>query len=924
MRFLRRFLIRLASWTTKQPDEERLRTEIEGHLAFQAAENIRAGMSPAEARRQAALKFGGVEAMKETYREHRGLPSLERLIQDTRYALRRLRMAPAFTISTVLTLALGIGATASIFTLVHAVLLGSLPVSKPEQLYRLGQKSRCCYFGGYAQENEFSLVSYEMYLRFRDDTHGFTDLAAFSAVQYGFSVRRTGRPESAQPYAGEFVSGNYFAMFGVGAYAGRTLTVQDDRPGAPPAAVISYRLWQQRYESDPSVVGSAFDLNGKPFTVVGVAPPEFFGDAIRRTPPDFFVPLNTEPLFEGDLYTPNNHWLDVIGRIRSGVAPTAAEAEMRVVLKQWLRSHWADMTANERAVFPQQTLYLRPGGGGITSMRELYERWLQILMAVTGFVLLIVCANVANLTIVRGMERRRETSLSMALGAQSSRVVRQALTESILLSLCGGAAGVAIAYAGTKLILRLAFPTIPGRAGVPISASPSTAVLLFAFAVSLLAGIAFGAVPAWMATRVDPIEALRGTGRSTTRTNSLARKMLVVFQAALSLVLLSASGLLLEALRHLEYQRFGFEQERRIVANIEPRLAGYRGDQLTPLFQRLRESLAGVPGIAGVALCTYSPLGGNNWGTGVLVVDGHPAPGPRDNNRASWDRVTPGYLGVTGNRILRGRDISEQDTAASPHVAVINEAFARQFFRGEDPMGKHFGQHGIGTEREYEVVGIAEDARYLSQGFDKPVGAFFFLPEPQHDVVKGKDANPGSHFLRDIVIVTQPGASLPFAQVRQAIASVDPSLPIANVRTMSEQVSSQFTQQRLIARLTSFFGVLSLVLASIGLYGVTAYNAGRRTGEIAVRVALGARRGDVIRLVLRGAFVLILIGLGLGMPLTFAVGGLLRTQLYGMDPYNWGVTAVSVVVLGLATLVASAVPALRASGISPAGALRAE
>ena len=518
MRFVRRFLIRLASWAITRSDEERLRVEIEEHLALQTAENIRAGLPPAEARRQATVRFGGVEAMKETYREHRGLPSLERLIQDTRYALRRLRMAPAFTISTVLTLALGIGATASIFTLVHAVLLGSLPVSKPEQLYRLGQKSRCCYFGGYTQENEFSLVSYEMYLRFRDDTHGFTDLAAFSAVQYGFSVRRTGRPETAQPYPGEFVSGNYFAMFGVGAYAGRTLTVQDDRPGAPPAAVISYRLWQQRYESDPSVVGSAFDLNGKSFTVVGVAPPEFFGDAIRRTPPDFFVPLNTEPLFEGDLYTPNNHWLDVIGRIRSGVAPTAAEAEMRVVLKQWLRSHWADMTANERAVFPQQTLYLRPGGGGITSMRELYERWLQILMAVTGFVLLIVCANVANLTIVRGMERRRETSLSMALGAQSSRVVRLALTESILLSLYGGAAGVAIAYAGTELILRLAFPTIPGRAGVPISASPSTAVLLFAFAVSLLAGIAFGAVPAWMATRVDPIEALRGTGRSTTRT----------------------------------------------------------------------------------------------------------------------------------------------------------------------------------------------------------------------------------------------------------------------------------------------------------------------------------------------------------------------------------------------------------------------
>jgi predicted permease len=920
---VRRFLRRLAWWATTRRDEDRLRAEIEEHIALQTADNIRAGMAPAEARRQAGLKFGGVEAMKETYREQKGWPSFEGLIQDTRYALRRLRLAPAFTVSTVMTLALGIGATTSIFTLVDAVLLGSLPVSKPDQLYRLGQTSRCCYFGGYAQENEFSLVSYELYKRFRDDTHGFAELAAFSASQYGFAVRRTGRSETAQPYPGEFVSGNYFTMFGVGASGGRTLTVQDDRPGATPVAVMSYRLWQQRYESDPSVVGSVFDLNGKPFTVVGIAPPEFFGDSLRRTPPDFFVPLNSEPLFEGDLHTPDNHWLDLIGRIRSGVAPATAEAEMRVVLKQWLRSHWGDMTANERAVFPQQTLYVRPGGGGITSIRELYERWLQILMAVTGFVLLIVCANVANLTIVRGMERRRETSLSMALGAQSSRVVRQALTESILLSLCGGAAGVAIAYAGTQLVLRLAFPTMPGRAGVPISASPSSAVLLFAFGVSLVAGIAFGAAPAWIATRVDPIEALRGSGRSTTRSNSLARKMLVVFQAALSLVLLASSGLLLEALRHLENQRFGFEQERRIVASIEPRLAGYRGDQLTPLFQRLQESLARTPGIAGVALCTYSPLGGNNWGAGIRV-DGHPEPGPKDDNSASWDRVTPGYLGVTGNRILRGRDISEQDTATSRHVAVINEAFARKFFRGEDPMGKHFGQHGIGTEREYEIVGIAEDARYLNARYDKPVNAFFFLPESQHDVVKGKDANQGSHFLRDIVIVTQPGANLAFGQVRQAITSVDPTLPINNVRTLSEQVSSQFTQQRLIARLTSFFGMLSLVLASIGLYGVTAYNAGRRTNEIGVRMALGASRGNVVRLVLRGAFVLILIGLGLGLPLTFVAGQLLRAQLYGMGPYNLVVIAVSVIVLGFAALVASVIPALRASGISPAGALRVE
>lgn len=923
MRFLRRFFTRLVSWATSRQSDERLRLEIEEHLALQTEENIRAGLAPEEARRQAAVKFGNATTTTERYREERGFSSLEQLIQDTRYALRRLRLAPAFTVSTVLTLALGIGATTSIFTLVYAVMLGSLPVARPDELYRLGQRSRCCYFGGYAQQGEFSLVSYELYQRLRDHTHGFSELAAFGASQYGFAARRTGVAEAAQPYPGEFVSGNYFAMFGVAAHVGRTLTAQDDRPGATPVAVMSYRLWQQEYGADPSIVGSVFDLNQKPFLVVGIAPPEFFGDALRRTPPDFFVPLNTEQLFDGDLLTPDNHWLDVIGRIRTGVAPATAESEMRIVLNQWLRSHWGDMTANERAVFPQQTLYLRPGGGGITSLRELYERWLEILMAVTGFVLLIVCANVANLTIVRGIERRRETSLSMALGAPASRVVRQALTESILLSLCGGAAGVAVAYAGTQLVLRLAFPVNPGHAGVPISAFPSAAVLLFAFGVSLVAGIVFGAAPAWMATRVDPMEALRGSGRSTVRTDSRARKILVVLQAALALVLLSASGLLLEALRNLENQRFGFEQERRIVANIEPRLAGYRGEQLTPLFLRLQESLARTPGIAGVALCTYSPLGGNYWGAGIRV-DGHPEPGPKDDNGAAWDRVTAGYLGVTGTGILRGRDISEQDTATSRHVAVINEAFARKFFRGENPIGKHFGQHGIGTEREYEVVGIAEDARYLDVRYDEAAEAFFFLPEPQHDMVKGTDANPGSHFLRDIVIVTEPGANLSFGQVRQAISSVDPALPIAAVRTMSEQVSSQFTQQRLIARLTSFFGLLSLMLASIGVYGVTAYNAERRTSEIGVRMALGASRGEVLRLVLRGAFVLILFGLASGLPLSFVARRLLGSQLYGTNPDSFGVTVVSVGVLGLAALLASLVPAVRASAISPAKALRAE
>jgi predicted permease len=899
-----------------------LRAEIEDHLALQTAENVGAGLSPVEARRQAVLKFGGVEAMKESYRDQRGLPFLETLIQDTRHALRRLRMAPAFSIATILTLALGIGATTSIFTLVHAVMLKSLPVANPGELYRLGRETHCCFMGGYSQDKEFSLVSYDLYKYLRDTTKGFAELAAFPSNEQLFGVRRVGSSETAQSYPGEFVSGNYFTMFGITAYAGRALTAKDDRPGASPVAVMSYRLWQQRYGSDPSVIGSVFNVDDQPFTVVGISPPGFFGDTLRSGPPDFFLPLNTQPFVQSDadLNKYDTHWLELIGRIQPGAAAASIEAEMRVELKRWLLSHWGEMSASDRAKFPEQTLFLGPGGAGIASMREQYEHWLQILMVVTGFVLLIVCANVANLMLVRGMERRRQTSLSMALGARASRLVRQPLIESLLLSLFGGAAGLGVAFAGTRLILHFAFPSSAGLAGVPISASPSMPVLLFAFIASLATGVAFGIAPAWMTTRVDPIEALRGASRSTARTGSLPRKTLVVLQAALSLVLLSAAGLLTAALQSLENQNFGFEQDRRLVATMDPRLAGYRPGQLSQLYRRIHDSIAGIPGVSSVALCMYSPQSARaGWGSGVWA-DGHPVPGPRDDNFASWDRVTAGYFDVIGTPIVKGRGISGQDTGASQKVAVIDEAFARKFFRDEDPIGKHFGWKP-GASREFEVVGVAKDARYLTYNPDRLSVPFFFLPEAQAEYTH---TNLGSLFLHEIVILTRPGASLSIAAVSQAMAAADPNLPIISIRTLREQVANQFTQQRLIARLTSFFGFLSLVLASIGLYGVTAYNAGRRVNEIGVRMALGANRGDIVRLVLRGAFGLILFGLFIGLPLTAAAGRFLGNQLYGMNPYNPVVTLAAVGTLGLSALAASLIPAIRASFISPLEALREE
>ena len=930
MRSLRRFRTRLTSWSRTASDEERLRDEIAEHIALQTADNLRAGMSAAEARRQAMLRFGGVETIKEEYRDQRSLPFFETLRQDIRHSARRLRRAPAFTAATVLTLALGIGCTTSIFTLAHAVLLRSLPVSKPGELYRLGREVHCCVWGGYSQDKEFSIVSYDLYRYFRANTKRFSELAAFQAASgMLFGVRRAEGAEPARSYSGKFVSGNYFAMFGVKPHAGRLLADADESPGAPPAVVMSDRLWQQKFGADRSVIGAIFNFNNQPFTVVGIAPAGFFGDTLTSTPPDFYLPLATEPQVEGDnslLRLSGSHWLEVIGRIQPGVSPGTVEAQMRVELKQWLRSHEGEMDAVARALEPQQTLYLSPGGAGIAQMREWYGHWINILLIVSGFALAIVCANVASLMLVRALERRQQTSLSIALGARPGRVVRQAFTESLMLSLIGAAVGLAVSFAGTRLIVRMTFASNPIYAGMPIGGSPSLPVLLFAFAVSLATGIVFGIAPAWMAARVDPIDALRGANRATGRSASLPRMALVVVQAALSMVLLSSSGLLTAALHHLEQQDFGFEQAGRMVVSIDPQLAAYRAGQLTQLYRRIQLSLSSIPGVSSAAITGYSPLSGDSWNSAVYL-DGHPAPGPKDDVGASFNRVTAGYFSVIGNPVLRGRGIEEQDIDAAPHIAVVNEAFVRKFFPHEDPIGRHFGHDSPDASRQFEIVGVTKDSRYFSYDLGQPIRPFFFVPEPQHDILPSPAFATGelrTHYLNDIVVSLKPGAQLQESDVRRAMAAIDPNLPVIQIRNLGDQVAQTFGQQRLIARLTSFFGILSLVLASIGLYGVTAFNASRRTGEIGLRMALGANRGQVLGLVLRGAFGLIVIGLLIGIPLTYAAGKYLDDQLYGLNPDNLSMIVAPVAALALSAMLASLIPALRASRISPVEALRAE
>jgi predicted permease len=846
---------------------------------------------------------------------------------DLRYAVRQLRKSPGFGLTAVLTLALGIGATTAIFTLVHAVLLKSLPVTQPEELYRIGDKTHCCNWGGYTQWEEFSLFNGELYRRFRDHTPAFSDLAAFQGGSTGLGVRRVGSPQAADTRNGQFVSGNFFRTFGVGAWAGRVLADQDDRPEATPVAVMSYHAWVSKYAGDPSVVGAAFQFDGKPFTVVGVAAPGFFGAELRSNVPDFWMPLSAELLIDGKfarLNRPSANWLDIIGRVRPGTDPKALEAQLKVELRQWQDSHLADMGNLDKEYLPKQSFHLTPGGAGVTGMREEYEDGLTILLVAAGCVLLIACANLANLLLARGLRNRQQTSVRVALGASRRRLVSKALVESLLLGLIGGAAGLGVAYSGTTLILHLAFSG--PNSYIPIEASPSVPVLLFALGISLMTGVCFGMAPAWMTSHAEPVEALRGAHRSTGGGAKWPQKSLVITQAALSLVLLSAAAMLGQSLRNLERQKFGFEVQDHYLVSIDPYQAGYQPEQLDLLYRRLLDRLQRIPAVKGVAAATYAPMSGDSWNEGVRV-QGKPEPHSGDDWEATWTRVTPGFFTTVGNPILMGRPITEQDTATSPLVAVVNEAFAEKFFKGENPIGKHFGQNEMSHAGDYEVIGVAADMRYLTYNMKGPDRAMFFLPSVQHTrYTKPEDiaGENGGHYLSNLVLSVSGKPDHLGTQVKNAMSEVDPNLSLIDFTDYQELLHRDFSQQDMIAKLALMFGALALILAAVGLYGVTAYTVEQRTSEIGIRMALGADRSKVLSMVLRAAFSQIGIGLAIGIPAAIGAGRLITKQLYGVKPYDPAVLILAVLALGGAALAAAAIPARRAAATNPMTALRSE
>jgi len=851
---------------------------------------------------------------------------------DLREALRQLRKAPGVTTTAVITLALGIGATTAIFTLVHQVMLKSLPVAKPEELWRIGDKIRCCNWGGYTQgdDGNFSLFSWEAYRNFRAQTPEFADLAALQAGNAPLGVRRAGSQAQADTRNGEYVSGNFFRTLGVQPWIGRLMTDADDEEGAPPVAVMSYHVWQEKYGSDPSVAGATYQINGHPFTVIGVAAPGFYGAKLQGfAMPDFWLPLTKEVVIDGTtsrLKRPNGNFLDIIGRVRPGVNPKTLEAKLKVELHDWLASHVPDMEPREKQLWTRQTLHLIPGDAGVAAMRDRYQDGLKLLLIAAGCVLLVACANLANLMLARGLKERAQTSVRVALGASRGRLVRKVLVESLLLAAIGGLVGIGVAYAGTRLILYLAFHPNGLDNYVPIAATPSWPVLLFTLGVSMATGVAFGIAPAWMASRADPADALRGAGRAVGTGRAWTQKSLVIAQIAVSLVLLSAAALLSQSLRNLEHQNFGFETQGRYIARINPTLGDYRVEQMEPMFRQIDERLLRIPGVRTAAPALYAPMTGDSWNDGIRIA-GRPEPPASEDTGAGWARVMPGFFESIGAKILRGRPITDQDTAATRKVAVINEAFARRFFKDQNPIGQHFGIDRIKYSGTFEIVGVTNDVRYMTYDYRKPVRPMFWVPEAQmvqYDDPAFQSGEIWSHFLYNIVIWA-PGPQPEIAQhVRKALAGVDPNLVLYNVDPYAKVVSSDFQQENMIATLTTLFGVLGLVLAGVGLYGVLAYTVERRTGEIGVRMALGADRGRVIGMVLRGAFRQVGVGLALGIPAAIAAGRLMTAQLFGVNPGEPVMLALAALLLIVAALLASVIPAWRAAGVEPMAALRTE
>ena len=920
MPVIQTFWLRLQHLFLRDRFSRELDKEMQFHLDQQIAENLANGMTPAEARRAAVRTFGNGTTAKEDAWEAWGWAWLEQIVQDIRYGLRQLRKTPGFTATAVLTLALGIGANAAIFTLVHAVILNHLPVTDPKTLLRLGDSNDCCVNGGAIENGDYAIFPTASYELLKKNLPEFQELAA---MQAGFEyrpviARRDGTQETARSAMGEFVSGNYFRTFELLPAAGRLFSDDDDRKSAPMVAVMSYDTWKNKYAADPSIIGGTFWINTKAVTVAGIAPPGFFGDRLSSTPPEFYLPIQTMPALANVPYVDdsNTRWLYMIGRVKPSANLKVLQEKVGALVKQSVANSRAYSQEDVKKFLDRIHVVLTPGGSGIQNLRDQYESNLQLLLIASGLVLLIACSNIANLLLVRGMQRKVELSVRTALGAARGRIVRQLLTESVVLSVLGGVAGLVVAYLGSRMLLSLAFPAAQN---VPIDARPSPMVLGFTCALVLLTGVLFGIAPAWIAAKTDPADALRSGGRGTTSGASFLQRGLVVVQAALSLVLLVGAGLFSQSLHKLENKDLKLDATNRYIVHINPQAAGYPQTQLEALYRTIEQRFHALPGVTKVGLSSYTPMEDDNWGNGVQIQGK-----PNTDSGASVVKVSPEYFDSVGTKVLMGRSIGPQDTSTSPAVAVVNEEFVKGFFpKGENPIGHHFGSPGPQSSGDYEIVGVVNDTAYTSAKWTNHRMYFLAMlqrPPSEKSLIESDE----SLYAGAIVLETSAPMSNMEQLARETLAQINPNLAVVKFQTFSDQIADRFNDDRLIARLTVLFGGLALLLATIGLYGVTSYSVARRTSEIGIRMALGAERTSVVTMILRGALGQTVVGLAIGVPVALLCVRFVHAQLFEIKGLSLDVLAIAVLALALASALAGLIPASRAASTDPAQTLRAE
>jgi predicted permease len=840
---------------------------------------------------------------------------MENLFKDIRYGLRGLLKRKGFAAIAVLTLALGIGANTAIFTLVNAVMLKSLPVQKPEELVLFSDTtSEGTSIEDSPRTGQWNRFSYASYEYFRDHNQSFQGLAALRSGESPLSVRRTDSQANAAARAsGHLVTGNYFSVLGVRAMRGRVLTPEDDKPGAAPAAVVSYRYWEKELNSDPSVVGKSFIINGTDFTVVGITPPEFFGARVRR-PPDFWLPLSFHPQIElRESFLTNNevYWLMVMGRLKPGVSLDQAKANVNLQLRQHLTELAGSQLTAERQQGIQNTFVkMVDGQGGISGLRRAYSKPLHMLMAIVGMVLLIACANVGSLLLSRAASRKAEISLRMALGATRWRVIRQLLTESMLLALLGGICGVLLAQWGVTVLVGLV------ARSSPLNTRPDIGVLAFTAGVSIVAGLLFGLVPGIQASRTNLSAAMKEKTR--TRGGPLRfslSSLMVVMQVGLSMVLLTGAGLFARSLIKLQNEDVGFDRENVLLVGIDPRLAGYKPTELGALYQQILERLGSLPQVRNVSMATYAPMSGTSRSSSIRINGYTPKP---DEDMDVQDVLSgPKYAETLGIPLLRGREIELRDNASAPRVAVVNATFADHYFKDQNPIGRTFAfddESEKGAPQQIEIVGVVGDIK-TDDAREKPEPTVY-RPILQIQEQGAYSCTIHLRTLSDPTPLT--------GQVRQMINQIDDKLPIFGVTTLSDQLRENLNQERLIAQLVSFFGALALILACIGLYGVMAQGVARRTSEIGIRMALGARGGNIAWMILRETFYLVVAGLVLGVPAALIGARLISTQLFGLSSTDPLTLVGAAIVLTLVAMLAGYLPARRASRVNPLNALRYE